>query len=172
MHLSQNKMRRSGFTLVEIMIAVAILAIGFVSTSTAMQFHRVQSRKAMEQAIALDFLNHYLELARNQPYASIATGQPINALFDGSSGSANIRFPASSAWVSLETNAYRTFHPDLQWLTGRQPQLSCTISTQAAGGGGGRARRILCIVRWDPPLGQGQAWQTVTLETTVYPDFH
>ena len=64
-----------GITLIEMMVATAILALLFMSGMSVIQFHRIQSRKAMEYAIMLDFAEHYLELARSQRFDRIRPGQ-------------------------------------------------------------------------------------------------
>ena len=160
-----------GFSLTEVMISVFILAFVFIASVSLLQFHRLTSRKAQEQAVMLDFCQHYMELARNQPYDSIVAGQPINALFNGQNGTPSIVFPANDSWQSLWTTNYRTFHPDLAMMENRSPEFRCQIITQM-NGTTKRARHVIVEARWIPPLERGADRLTVKTETVVYPDFN
>lgn len=152
------------------MFSSAILAVVFAATISILQFHNLQSRKAIEQAIMLDFANHYLELARNQPFYLIIPGQPINTLYDGDHGAADVRFPTSDEWQTLWTADFRNFHPELEWFENRDPQYTCVITNQMEGQEI-RGKHIEFEVRWKPPLSRSRAWMTIQLEVVVYPDF-
>ena len=169
--------RRRGFTLVEAVISVAIMSMAAVGALALLQFHRVQARKTTERAVMLDFAEHYLELARSQPFVSIQAGTPINPFFDGTGGFPNITFPADGAWQNMTSGAppqviadFATFNPDLVLLAARQPQYRCVITDQTVGATV-RARHIEFEVRWRPPLRQGANWLSIQLDTVVYPDF-
>ncbi len=160
-----------GFSLTEVMFAMAVLSIIFTSSISLIHVHRLQSRKAMEQSIMLDFAQHYLELARNQPFNEIRLNRPINDLYDSSKQSPLIRIPPNDKWWSLWTTDYRVFHPDLEWFEGRDPQIRCTVTRQVVDGED-RARTINFEVRWRPPINLADRWITLQLNTTAYPDFH
>lgn len=117
-----------------------------------------------------DFAIHYLELARNQPFKSIAPGQAINALFDGSDGMPNIRFPGDGNWSGLLNNDYLTFHPDLSWFAERNPEIRCEITTQM-NGATPRAKTIKLGLRWNAPLKRGPKL-SITFTSDVYADFN
>lgn len=170
MFQGRGRYRSVGFTLIEVLFAVLILAMIFLSSMTLLQFHRSQSRKAMDYAIMHDFAVQFIELARNQPFNSIAPNNPINALFDGANATPNIRFPAGDQWVSLWTNDFRVFHPDLAWFENRHPAMRCQITTQMAGATA-RSKTIQLDVRWDPPMGRGQQL-SLNLTNDVYLDFN
>ena len=173
-----------GFTLLELLIGSAILTVAVVATLGVLWHSRVQSRKAMERDIMLDFAQHYLELARAQQFEMIAPGYPINTLYDGTrpillpdgtEETCNIRFPDGAdanptEWLSLYTNDFRLFHPDLEWFSNREPAYICSIATQVAAGEV-RARQIRLQLRWRPPLERGNDWMTLEVDTVVYPEF-
>lgn len=136
------------------MVAVFILSLVTLACFSAITFSRVVATKAKEQAIAVDFLMHYLELVRGLPYNEVATGNPINPLFDGDSGSPDIQIPSSGTWMSLSTDDYEAFHPDLIWLHNRQPRLRVTLGGERVNGLA-RARHMKIAIAWDAPLGLG-----------------
>lgn len=143
-----------GFTLTESLVAVFILSLFTLACFSAITFSRVVATKAKEQAIAVDFLMHYTELVRGLPYNEVATGNPINPLFDGDSGAPNIRIPTSGTWTSLSTDDHEVFHPDLMWLHSRKPKLQVTIGNERVNGLA-RARHLKIAIAWDAPLGLG-----------------
>ncbi len=161
----------SGFTIVEVVIAAGILSVVFLATMALINFQRLQSRKAMEQAIMLDFAEHYIEIARNKPFSQIVGGTPINPLYDGQHSAPDIRFPTNSGWQSLWTTDFRNFHPDLEWFEGSSPQYKCIITNQMVGSDT-RSKHIELDVRWKPPLGRGADWLSIRLDTLVYQDFN
>ncbi|MCX6999751.1 MAG: hypothetical protein NT106_05570 [Candidatus Sumerlaeota bacterium] len=126
----------------------------------------------MEQAIMLDFMQHYMEIARNQSFFNIIPGQPINFLYDGAHGAPNIRFPANANWYSLYAINFRNFHPDLEWLKAEEPEYSCTITNQVVTGGITRSKRITLQVRWRPPLMKTIGKITLQMDTLVYQGFN
>jgi hypothetical protein len=168
-------------TLVEVVMASVILGGAVLLTMLVLPFNRIQSRKAMDRDIMLDFMHHYIEIARAAPYSDIATSKPINALYDGSrdillpaGGTARVRVqfpPSDGEWRTLYESNMLFFHPDLEWLRNRSPEYRVTIDTQSVSGSS-RARRIRLETRWHPPLGRGNQWQTVDMETVVYPEFN
>lgn len=158
-------------SLVEVMIAIAIVAIIFLANMQLIQMHNLQARRSMEESIVMDFAQHYLELARNQPFNRIMVGQPINTLCDGTHGTPDIRFPSNGDWQDLTNTNYLTFHPDLAWLQSQSPQYRCVIATQTVGSIN-RSRHIEFEVRWHPALRNTQDWLSLQLDTLVYFDFN
>jgi type II secretory pathway pseudopilin PulG len=177
--LHRNTQR--GMTLVEVVFATLILGAAFFTTMGVLSYSRLEQQKAMDRDIMLDFLHHYLEVARGGPYDNIVPGQPINALYDGTrdillpaggTTKISITFPPSDGnWISLNTTSFQVFHPDLVWLSSRDPQYRVTITTQQVGGYP-RARTIRLELRWHPPLGGVNQWQTLNATTVVYPEFN
>ncbi len=173
--------RQRGMTLIEVIFATLIIGATFSLTLGVLSYTRIEQHKARDRDIMLDFLHHYLEVTRAAPYENIGPGQPINALFDGTRdillpGGGTTRLsiifpPSDGQWRSLNTTAFKTFHPDLVWLANRDPQYRVTISTQMVGGFP-RARTIRLELRWRPPLGRGNQWQTLDATTVVYPEFN
>ena len=164
--------RRSGFSLVEVMVAVAILALTFLFVLSLLSVHRVQAVKARDRAIALDFAQHYLETARSEQFGRIVAGSAINALYGDEEGAVFIPFPPDEEWVDLTEEAYSNFHPDLFWLSAREPQMRCVI-TSIGLATAPDAKHLELEVRWRAPfhLG-GEKWLTLRLDTVVYPDFY
>ena len=158
---------RQGFTLVEILIAMAILAITFAATISLVGFHRIQVRKAIDEALMLDFSQHYLEQLRSLDYDKIAVGNAIGALYDGSGSLPDIPIPSQGSWIDLNTDDFETFHPDLIQMENRSPQYRLTITEEATS----RSKHIDYETRWKPPLNRGADWVTIRLTLVVYQDF-
>lgn len=153
------------------MIAIAIVGIIFLANMQILQMHNIQARRAMEESIMLDFAQHYLEIARNQPFNYLVAGFPINKICDGTNGTPRICFPSDSEWQDLTSNDFLLFHPDLAWFNNQSPQYRCTITTQMTGSIN-RARHIGLEVRWHPALRNTNDWLTIQLDTLVYFDFN
>jgi prepilin-type N-terminal cleavage/methylation domain-containing protein len=148
-----NPRAAGGFTLVEQMISVAILALFMAACFAGILMNRLIALKAKEEAIAMDFLIHYVETVKGLPFNEVAAGRPINPLLDGSGDGPNIRIPGDSSWVSIATEDYEVFHPDLMWVQHRNPQLRVALSPQRVGG---VLHDVHLNVRmaWDAPLRQ------------------
>jgi type II secretory pathway pseudopilin PulG len=150
-----NKTKKlRGFTLVEVAVGMAGLVFVVVACMSTITISRVSALKAKEQAIALDFLVHYLETVRGLSFDSVRPGAAINPLLNGANGSPDIRIPADSTPISVETADFRAFHPELVWLAGRDAQLTATFSETP--GGAPRFKHLEVRLQWDPPLGRGQ----------------
>lgn len=143
-----------GFTLVETMIGVGALALFVAACFSGIVFNRVASMKAKEEAIAMDYLIHYIETIKALQFNEVTSGFPINPLFNGAGGSPNITIPASSSWVAINTSDFETFHPDLLWLHNSNPKMQVTLTTQSVGGVP-HDKQLNVKVAWDSPLGHG-----------------
>lgn len=149
-----------GFTLVEAMLGVGVLALFVLACFSGIVFNRVASMKAKEEAIATDFLLHYSEMIKALPFSSVANGLPINPLYNGSRSPAiTIAIPASSTPVALNTANFETFHPDLIWLHNRNPQLQVTLTTTSVASVP-HDKHLNIKLSWDAPLGRGGRQQT------------
>ena len=148
------KRRLKGFTLIEAMMGVGVLALFVVACFTGIIFNRVASMKAKEEAIAMDFLVHYVEMIKALPFNEVVNGFPINPLFDGSGGAPEIIIPANNSLVALNTGDFEAFHPDLVWLHNRNPKLQVTLDTLSAGGVP-HDKHLNVKLTWDAPLGRG-----------------
>ena len=102
----------------------------------------------------MDYLTHYAEMIKALPFASIAPGFPINSLFDGANGAPKIIIPQDNSWVPLNTTDFQTFHPDLLWLSKRNPKMQVTL-TQNHVGGVLHDIEVCVKIDWDAPLGRG-----------------
>jgi hypothetical protein len=132
-------------------MAILVMSLFVMACFSSILCNQVTVRKAKEEAIAMDFLTHYMENVKALPYNSVAPGLPINVLFNGANGAPNISIPPASAWVPINTLDYATFHPDLLWLTNRNPKLLVTIAANS----GQVGKDINAKVAWDAPLGKG-----------------
>jgi prepilin-type N-terminal cleavage/methylation domain-containing protein len=168
---TNQKIGKRGFSLIEVVFASGILAVVFVATMGILQFHNIQTRRAMEQAMILDLCTHYLELARNQPFYNIEPGEPINTLYDGNHGAPNIRFPITYEWQDALTIDFRNFHPDIEWFEAQSPQYKCIITDEMVGDEI-RSKHINFEVRWRPPLTDGDLWRSIQMESVVYREFN
>ena len=164
--------RQSGFSLVEVMGAVAVLALTFLFVLSMLSVHRIQAVKARDRAIVLDFAQHYLETARSEQFGRIVAGAPINALYGDAEGAMYITFPPDAEWVDLTEEAYGNFHPDLFWLAAREPEMRCVIHNEGLATAPS-AKHIELAIRWRAPFNLGgDNWLTLQLDTVVYPEFY
>ena len=144
------------FSLVEVLVAMAIVGVLFMATLGAVQFNKIQIYKDKERGLVLDFVVHYLELVKGQSFAEIQKGAPINALYAGTNGAADIRIPVNFSWFTLKNNTnYQTFYSDLAWLYPRNPEMRVDLATTQAGGVD-HTKQVRVEVRWDSPLNLGR----------------
>jgi hypothetical protein len=144
----------AAFTLVEIMMAAGLMGLFVAASMTAIVADQVCSRKAKEEAIAMDFLTKYVENIKALPFASVAPGLPINSIYNGADGAPLITIPATNSWVSLSSAGFQTFYPDLLWLSNRNPKMRVTL-TQNSVAGALHDVEINVKVDWDAPLSAG-----------------
>ncbi len=123
-----------GFTLIEAMVASGVMALFVTACFTAITFDQVAVRKSKEESIAMDFLIHYLENVKALPFSYVAPGQPINPLLNGTAGAPAITLPANYSWVPVTTLEYQSYHPDLLWISNRNPALLVVITSNSVGG--------------------------------------
>jgi len=141
------------FTLIEAMIALGVMVLFLAACMSAIVINQLSVRKAREQALAMDFLTKYVETVKALPFDSVAVGLPINNMFNGVSPAYLIPIPANSSWVSVNTDAYRQFYPDIIWLANRNPQIQVILSNINIGGV--PAIEINAKLAWDPLLSRG-----------------
>ena len=142
-----------GFTLVEVVISISVLSLFIAACFSGIVFSRLTSMKSKEQAIAMDFLIHYVETVKALPFSELTPGRPINPLLDGSAGAPNICLPESASWVDLATADFENFHPDLLWLHNRTPQMRVALTTQTLNGAPHDVHLNVAMA-WDAPLRQ------------------
>lgn len=142
------------FTLPEVMIAVAVLAFLAIATFSALIQSRILRAKDHDLGIMQDFAMHYLELVKGLPFEEVNARSPINALFDGTSGSPLIIIPASSNWFSIDTADFQVFHPELVWFTNRAPQMRVVLTTNQVSGVA-NTKHLELGVHWNAPLNSG-----------------
>lgn len=136
----------------EVSIAMTGLVLILIACIASITFSRVAALKAKEQAIALDFLVHYLENVRGLSFAEVRPGAAINPLLNGNNGAPNIRIPTTDSPVSVETSNFRAFHPELTWLADRDPRMTVTYSQTPVGSP--RFKHLRVRLEWAPPLGR------------------
>jgi type II secretory pathway pseudopilin PulG len=146
--------RIAAFTLAETVISLGIMGILVAACLSAILFSQVSVRKAKEEAIGMDFLTHYAEIMKALPFTSVVPGLPINSLFDGVNGAPLIIIPQDNSWVPLDTTEFQIFHPDLLWLSNRNPKLQVTL-TKNNFGGVLHDLEVSVKIAWDPPLAKG-----------------
>ena len=146
--------RCGGFTLVEAMMASAVLGLFVMACATAVVADQVAVRKAKERAIAMDFISHYAENIKALPFAYITHNYSINTLYDGVGGAPSILIPGTNnTWVSINNTNYEIFDPDLLWIANRNPKLQVNLNTNSVGGAAEIDVNIR--VQWDAPLSKG-----------------
>jgi prepilin-type N-terminal cleavage/methylation domain-containing protein len=142
------------FTLPEVMIAVAILAFLAIATLSTLVQSQVLRTKDHDLGVMQDFAVHYLELVKGIPFNEVNARNPINALFNGTSGSPLIIIPASTNWFSVDTLDFQVFHPELVWFTNRSPQMRIVLTTNQVAGVD-NSKHLQLGVRWIAPLNSG-----------------
>jgi prepilin-type N-terminal cleavage/methylation domain-containing protein len=142
------------FTLPEVMIAVAVLAFLAIATFSALIQSRILRTKDHDLGVMQDFAMHYLELVKGLPFDEVKARNPINTLFDGTSGSPLIIIPGSSNWFSIDALDFQVFHPELVWFTNRAPQMRVVLTTNQVSGVA-NTKHIELGVRWNAPLNSG-----------------
>jgi hypothetical protein len=145
--------RVHGFSLVEVTLSVLALSLFMAACFSSILFNRVASMKAKQEAIAMDFLIHYTESIKGLPFSNVVPGQPINPLYDGADGAPNIRIPNDSSWVRLDTDDFKTFHPDLIWVASQNPKMQVNMESVSQGGVPHDVHLNIRMA-WDPPLGR------------------
>jgi prepilin-type N-terminal cleavage/methylation domain-containing protein len=144
----------AAFTLMEAMIALAILGICIAACLAAIITNQVCDRKAKEEAIVMNFLTKYIENIKALPFTSVAAGLPINSIYNGVGGASLIAIPANNTWVPINTTAFQTFYPDLLWLTNLAPMMQVNL-TQTSVSGALQDIQIDVQVQWNAPLAKG-----------------
>ena len=144
----------AAFTLAEALIASGIMGIFVAACLSAIFIDQIAIRKAKEEAVAMDFLTKYVENIKALPFDSVASGLPINSLYNGVSGAPLIPIPANTNWVAIDTTNYLTFYPDLLWLGNRDPKMQVVL-TQTSVSGVVHDKELNVKIAWDPPLGKG-----------------
>jgi len=157
-----NASAKGGFSLPEVMIAVAILSFLVLANFSILSLSRIQTVKDHERGIMLDFASHYLELVKGLPFADIKNGSPVNALYDGTSGGALVVIPISTDWFTIDDANFQAFHPDLVWLSPRNPQMSVFLETREIAGVP-HDKRIQVLLQWDAPMNIGNK-QTLRMD--------
>lgn len=153
---------RRGFSLPEVLIAVAILSLLVLANFSIISLSRIQTVKDHERGIMLDFGTHYLELIKGLPFDDVKTSSPVNSLYDGTAGGLLITIPAASNWFSINNANFQAFHPDLVWLSPRNPQMSVSLETGTIAGIP-HDKRIQLQLQWDAPMNLGSK-QTLRLD--------
>ena len=142
------------FTLPEVIIAVAVLAFLAIATFSALIQSQILRTKDHDLGVMQDFAMHYLELVKGLSFDEVKARNPINTLFDGTSGSPLIIIPASANWFSIDTLNFQVFHPELVWFTNRSPQMRIVLTTNQVSGVD-NTKHIQLGVRWVAPLNSG-----------------
>jgi Tfp pilus assembly protein PilV len=148
----------AGFTIVEAMIASGVMLIFVMVCMSALVFDEAAVFKSKEEALVMDFMNHYLENLKALPFADVTPGYPINTLYDGVNGAPTITIPTNGALVDLTSTNYQTFAPDLLWLNGSSPILGVTFD-QNYSNSVLHDVHIGLTVTWTAPLQKGGVMQ-------------
>jgi prepilin-type N-terminal cleavage/methylation domain-containing protein len=156
---ARSRTGRRAFTLVEVVVALAILCIVSIASIQTVQSAKLTSRQAYENSIAMAFLDDYMENVLGLQFSDIAlTGARTIYLLDG------IRtLPASyadSTWFSLNTTAHLQAFPELANLikASRNPEYQVNIQNiddtldDAVNGVGTDYKVITVRIRWPGAL--------------------
>lgn len=153
MRTNRNRFQR-GFTVIEVVVAMTLVSVFVLAGMSSMAFSRIQTAKDKDNGVVLDFVTHYLELAKAIPFSDLKPGIALNGICDGTAGTPNIRIPASPSWISIASVDYTVFHPELVWLTPRNPEMKVTLTTTQKDGTD-YSKALKVELRWDAPLQRG-----------------
>ena len=155
-HLGQTGRHKAiaAFTLVEAMIASGIMVILVAACLSAIVFDQISVRKAKEEAIAMNFLTHYVEMIKALKFTEVVPDHAINSYFNGVSPAPLITIPPTGSWVPLNTTAFQTFDPDLLWLKNRNPAMLVTLTPHNISGVL-HDIEVNVKIDWDAPLAKG-----------------
>jgi hypothetical protein len=140
--------------LAEVLLAIMIVCFVSLAALSALNASRIQRVKDHDQGIMQDFAVHYLELVKAMPFDKIKMGTPINDLFDGTNGAPLVIIPKHTNWFPLGTADYENFHPELVWLTNRDPRMQIILTTSQVSGLD-HTKHLQLGLRWLPPLHNG-----------------
>ena len=149
--LATSRRARWGFTIVEELVAMGLVSMFGFACLSSISFTRTQRFRDREAGITADFMAHYVEHLKAMSFDQLRPGQPVNALYDGTGGSAAVTIPASGTWVNLADNNHLTFHPELAWIASRQPAYRVTLTTTESGGAP-HTKHVAIEVSWVQPL--------------------
>jgi len=146
--------RNAGFSLLEALIAMVLIATTYLATISAISFSKVELQRDKERALIWDFGVHYLELVKGLPFEEVVKGQAVNALFDGTGSAPDIRIPVNTNWVSISTSDYLQFHPELSAVSHRAPKLRVQLNTIQVSSED-HTKELFIEIQWNAPLDQG-----------------
>ncbi len=146
--------RAAGFTMIEVVVAMTLVGVFVMAGMSSMALSRIQTAKDKDSGVVLDFAEHYLELAKAIPFTDLKRGCALNGICDGTGGTPNIRIPAGESWFSISSVDYTVFHPELVWLTPRNPEMRVILTTTQQGGTD-YTKQLKVEFRWDAPLQRG-----------------
>ena len=90
MRTNQRRVQRAvGFTLIEVVVAMTLVSVFVLAGMSSMAFSRIQTAKDKDSGVVLDFVTHYLELAKAIPFSDLKTGCALNPICDGTGGTPN-----------------------------------------------------------------------------------
>jgi hypothetical protein len=147
----QKRSRSRGLTISEVLVACTIVAMLVMAVMASVYHTRIIGSKDAERGIVSGFMQHYAELIKALPFDQVRTNLPLSGLYTGANGSPKITFPDARDWRSLASIDYQTFHPNLLWVTNRNPEIRVSIESSIVGGLT-HDKLVTIEVRWDAPF--------------------
>lgn len=167
-----------GFTLVEVLVAVALFAIGMLSFFAGISFLRLQNRMASQRMLASSVAVEILELFKNQPYTDIRNSTSGSSVYlklnpDGSTDT-NWRVPEAGLWQTLPVEDVDSSSAGAPALVGNKlPGGAWQVAFQDVSQGTSPSwtvRQITVTIRWLPPT-SGTTYKTLSMQTMVCSPF-
>lgn len=154
-----------GFTIVEMMVAVAVLLIGALGTLAMLDTANKRSRSAADRQNATAISRQVLEAAKGIPYRDVAPGTIVSTLRQDTA----LAGVSASPWRIERDNTTFTVQVDVCWLDERADGLgSRAPGNFCPGSGTGGAfdgnsidhKRVTVVTSWETDSGQGSVRQS------------
>jgi len=127
MTVTASGLGNRGFTLVEVMIAMAILAIGILAIAAMQITATTGNGEARKRTEALSWANNQMEILRSIPYDSLTNGQAAR-------GAYNLNWTVNNVDLNNDgVNDSKVISVDVSWQTPKRQQ-STNLSHVRTGG--------------------------------------
>jgi prepilin-type N-terminal cleavage/methylation domain-containing protein len=154
-----------GFTIIEMMVAVAVLLIGALGTLAMLDTANKRSRSAADRQSATAISRQVLEAAKGIPYRDVAPGTIVSTLRQDSA----LAGVSATPWRIERDNTTFTVEVEVCWLDERADGLGSRAPGNFCPGSGtggpvdGNSidhKRVTVVTAWDTDAGQGSVRQS------------
>jgi len=163
--------RTSGISLVECMVAVAVLGISFIGLMSGISYMRMENRAASQRMLVASEAAQILEMFKALPYAAITNstaGTPIYLEGYGTASPDTVWYvPQSGQWQTLpveNVSSSTAGYPSV--IANKIPNgvWSATITSPASPTG---LKQITITINWELYAGSTRPPESYTISTVV-----